>query len=183
MTLSSPSRRRRECRRQQKSSLPFLPVGPGRPEDVDDGVDNPGEVELTGAANLRVTRAGGALPWKLEATTNAVVASGEKLVFTYKNVTSPSTEKDYTFMTVASISPAVPPSPIAAQPAPITIRAVVTAIAIDADDSFFAGESLSGMVTLWGLVPAAANALGDTVIYVCLASSETGSFDADIDYH
>ena len=83
-----------------------VPAGWTRPSrDVDDGVDNPGEVELTGSANLRVTGDGGALPWKLEATTNAVVASGEKLVFTYKNVTSPSTEKDYTFMTVASISP------------------------------------------------------------------------------
>ena len=89
-----------------------VPAGWTRPSrDVDDGVDNPGEVELTGSANLRVTGDGGALPWKLEATTNAVVASGEKLVFTYKNVTAPSTEGSYTFMTVASISPDVPPSP------------------------------------------------------------------------
>ena len=40
---------------------------------------------------------------------------------------------------------------------------MVTAIAIEADDSFFAGESLSGMVTLWGGT-AAANALGDVVV-------------------
>ena len=68
-----------------------VPAGWSRPSpDVNDGIDNPGEVELTGAASLRVTGDGGALPWKLEATTSAVVASGEKLVFTYKNVTSPS---------------------------------------------------------------------------------------------
>ena len=53
---------------------------------------------------------------------------------------------------------------------------MVTAIAIEADDSFFAGESLSGMVTLWGGT-AAANALGDVVVTLS-DDSETGSFTA-----
>ncbi len=152
-----------------------VPAGWTRPsEDVDDGVDNPGEVELTGSASLRVTGDGGALPWKLEATTSAVVESGDTLVFTYKKVTSPSTEGSYTFTTIASISAESIPVPIAAQPTPIIIRSVVDAIAIQADDNFFADESLSGMVTLWSGT-AAANALGDKVIYLS-TSSMTGSF-------
>ena len=152
-----------------------VPAGWTRPsEDVDDGVDNPGEVELTGSASLRVTGDGGALPWKLEATTSAVVESGDTLVFTYKKVTSPSTEGSYTFTTIASISAESIPVPIAAQPTPIIIRSVVDAIAIQADDNFFAGESLSGMVTLWSGT-ATANALGDKVIYLS-TSSMTGSF-------
>ena len=67
---------------------------------------------------------------------------------------------------------------IAAQPTPITIRQTVTAIAIEAEDSFFAGDSLSGMVTLWG-ASGAANAWGEMVIYLS-TSSETGSFGADM---
>ena len=106
-----------------------------------------------------------------------MVESGNTLVFTYKNVTAPSTEGSYTFTTVASISAESTPVPIAAQPTPIIVREVVTAIAIEADDSFFAGESLSGMVTLWGGT-AAANALGDVVVTLS-SDSETGSFTAD----
>ena len=154
-----------------------IPAGWTRPsEDVDDGVDNPGEVELTGSASLQVTGDGGALPWKLEATTSAVVASGDTLVFTYKNVTTPDAEMDYEFTTVASISVESNAVPILVQPS-VTIRAVVTALAIEAEDSFFAGDSLSGMVTLWG-ADAAANALGDVVVTLS-SDSETGSFTAD----
>ena len=126
-----------------------VPAGWTTPNiDNNDGVDGAGEVSLVGSGSLSVT-GGGGQPWQLVATTSAVVASGDTLVFTYKNVTAPSTEGSYTFTTVASISAASIPVPIAAQPTPIIVRAMVTAIAIEADDSFFAGESLSGMVTLW----------------------------------
>ena len=154
-----------------------VPVGWTAPNvDNNDGVDSPGEVSLVGSGSLSVT-GGGGQPWQLVATTSTVVASGDTLVFTYKNVTAPSTEGSYTFTTVASISAESTPVPIAAQPTPIIVREVVTAIAIQADDSFFAGESLSGMVTLWGGT-AAANALGDMVVTLS-SDSETGSFTAD----
>ena len=77
---------------------------------------------------------------------------------------------------MASISATSTPVAITAQQS-VTIRAVVTAIAIEAENSFFAGESLSGMVTLWGGM-AAANALGDVVVTLS-SDSETGSFAAD----
>ena len=154
-----------------------VPVGWTTPNiDNNDGVDGAGEVSLTGSGSLEVT-GGGGQPWMLVATTSAVLASGDTLVFTYKNVTAPSTEGSYTFTTVASISAASTPVPIAAQPTPIIVRSVVTAIAIEADDSFFAGESLSGMVTLWAGT-GAANALGDMVVTLS-SDSETGSFTAD----
>ena len=154
-----------------------VPVGWTEPYiDNIDGVDSPGEVSLVGSGSLSVTGVGGQ-PWQLVATTSTVVESGNTLVFTYKNVTAPSTEGSYTFTTVASISAEGTPVPIAAQPTPIIVREVVTAIAIEADDSFFAGESLSGMVTLWGGT-AAANALGDVVVTLS-SDSETGSFTAD----
>ena len=143
-------------------------------EDVDDGVDNPGEVELTGSATLDVTGDGGALPWKLEATTTAALVRDDTLVFTYKMVTTPSTPGSYDFATSAAASATSDPVPIVQQPSTVIVRAGVTALAIDADDSFFADESLSGMVTLWSGT-AAANALGDKVIYLS-TSSMTGSF-------
>ena len=154
-----------------------VPIGWTAPNaDNNDGVDGAGEVALTGNAGLGVT-GGAGQPWQLVATTNATLESGSTLVFTYKNVTTPSAEMDYEFTTMASISATSTPVAITAQQS-VTIRAVVTAIAIEAEDSFFAGESLSGMVTLWGGM-AAANALGDTVIYLS-TSSETGSFGADM---
>ena len=154
-----------------------VPVGWTAPNvDNNDGVDGAGEVSLTGNAVPNVT-GGGGQPWQLVATTNATLESGSTLVFTYKNVTTPSAEMDYEFTTMASISATSTPVAITAQQS-VTIRAVVTAIAIEAEDSFFAGESLSGMVTLWGGM-AAANALGDVVIYLS-TSSETGSFGADM---
>ena len=153
-----------------------VPVGWTAPNvDNNDGVDGAGEVALTGNARLGVT-GGGGQPWQLVATTNATLESGSTLVFTYKNVTTPSAEMDYEFRTMASISATSTPVAITAQQS-VTIRAVVTAIAIEAEDSFFAGESLSGMVTLWGGM-AAANALGDVVVTLS-SDSETGSFAAD----
>ena len=155
-----------------------VPAGWTRPsEDVDDGVDNAGEVELTGSATLDVTGDGGALPWKLEATTTAALVKDDTLVFTYKMVTTPSTPGSYDFAASAAASATSDPVPIVQQPSTVIVRAVVTAIAIKADDSFFAGESLSGMVTLWSGT-AAANALGDVVVMLS-SDSETGSFTAD----
>ena len=154
-----------------------IPAGWTAPNvDNNDGVDAAGEVTLAGSASLGVT-GGGGQPWQLVATTNATIESGGTLVFTYKNVTAPSMESMYEFITVASISATSTPVPIAAQPR-VIVRTVVTALAIEADDSFFAGDSLSGMVTLWG-ASGAANALGDMVIYLS-TSSETGSFGADM---
>ena len=154
-----------------------VPAGWTAPNvDNNDGVDGAGEVSLTGSAGLQVT-GGGGQPWQLVATTGAVLASGDTLVFTYKSVTAPSTEGSYTFTTVASISAESTTVPIAAQPTPIIVRSMVTAIAIAADASFFAGESVSGMVTLWSGT-SAANALGDVVVTLT-TDSETGSFAAD----
>ena len=159
-----------------------VPAGWSVPgEDNNDGVDAAGEVELSSVpadvADLSVS-GGGAQPWQLVATTSAALANGDTLVFTYKMVTSPSTQGPYDFTTSASVSATSDPVPIVQQPSTIIVRAVVTAIAIKAEDSFFAGDSLSGMVTLWSGT-AAANSLGDTVIYLS-TSSETGSFAADM---
>ena len=89
----------------------------------------------------------------LVATTSAVVASGDTLVFTYKNVTTlraPRVDYDLS-TTVASISAeSIPRGDRRAADVLSLSEQVVTAIAIEADDSFFAGESLSGRVTLWG---------------------------------
>ena len=154
-----------------------VPAGWSAPyEDNNDGVDGAGEVEITGSASVEVTGGGVGQPRMLVATTSAVLESGDTLVFTYKNVTTPSTEKSYPFTTVASISATSTPVAIAAQQS-VIVRTMVDAIAIAADDSFFAGESLSGMVTLWG-GGGAAKALGD--VFVMMSSdSETGSFTAD----
>ena len=114
----------------------------------------PAKYRLSGSAqSFGNRRAGG--PWMLVATTSAVVASGDTLVFTYKNVTAPSTLKWQlrpSRRLLRRFRRRVFLVAIAAQPTPIIVREVVTAIAIEADDSFFAGESLSGMVTLWGAV-------------------------------
>ena len=153
-----------------------IPAGWSAPNvDNNDGVDAAGEVSVTGSASLAVT-GGGGQPWMLVATTNAALESGDMIVFMYKNVTTPSAEMDYEFTTSASISATSSPVPIMDQ-ASVTIRAMVSAIAIEADDSVFAGESLSGMVTLWSGM-SAANALGDTVVMLS-SDSETGSFAAD----
>ena len=55
---------------------------------------------------------------------------------------------------------------------------MVTAIAIDADDSFFAGREPLRYGNAVGLAPAAANALGAMVVTLS-SDSETGSFTAD----
>ena len=158
-----------------------VPAGWSVPsEDNNDGVDGAGEVELSSVpadvADLSVT-GGGGQPWQLVATTSAALANGDTLVFTYKMVTTPSTQGPYDFTTSASVSATSDAVPIVQQPMTVIVRSTVTAIAIAADDSFFAGESLSGMVTLWGGT-AAANALGDVVVTLS-SDSETGSFTAD----
>ena len=159
-----------------------IPAGWSIPgEDNNDGVDREGEVVLSSVpadvADFRVS-GGGAQPWQLVATTDAALATGDTLVFTYKMVTTPSTPKSYDFTTTAAASATSDPIPIVQQPSTIIVRAVVSAIAIKAEDSFFAGDSLSGMVTLWSGT-AAANALGAMDIYLS-TSSETGSFAADM---
>ena len=157
-----------------------VPAGWSIPsEDNNDGVDGEGEVELSSVpanvADLTVT-GGGGQPWQLVATTSGALASGDTLVFTYKMVTAPSRQGPYDFTTSASVSATSDAVPIVQQPTTVIVRATVTAIAIAADDSFFAGESLSGMVTLWGGT-AAANALGPVVVTLS-DDSETGSFTA-----
>ena len=154
-----------------------VPAGWSAPNvDNNDGVDGAGEVAITGSASVEVTGGGVGQPRMLVATTSAVLESGDILVFTYKNVTTPITEGSYQFTTVASISATSTPVAILAQQS-VIVRTMVDAIAIDADDSFFAGESLSGMVTLWG-AGGAAKAL-DNVFVMLSSDSETGSFTAD----
>ena len=157
-----------------------VPAGWSEPrEDNNDGVDGEGEVELgsvpADVADLNVT-GGGGQPWQLVATTSAALANGDTLVFTYKMVTTPSTQGPYDFTTSASVSATSDAVPIVQQPTTVIVRATVSAIAIAADDSFFAGESLSGMVTLWSGT-SAANALGPVVVTLS-DDSETGSFTA-----
>ena len=85
-----------------------VPAGWSEPrEDNNDGVDAAGEVELgsvpADVADLNVT-GGGGQPWQLVATTSAALANGDTLVFTYKMVTTPSTQGPYDFTTSASVS-------------------------------------------------------------------------------
>ena len=68
--------------------------------DNGDGTASPGEVALSGKADLEVT-GGGATPWKLKAKANAALVSGDRLVFTYKSVQAPAAAGSYTFETSA----------------------------------------------------------------------------------
>ena len=116
--------------------------------DNNDGVAQPGEASLTGDADFAVS-GGGGTPWKLTATTNQVLVSGNALVFSYKSVTAPAAEDTYTFMTTASTSAAGKELPVQAQPT-VVVRAPVTAIAIAADPtSVFTDGEIGITVTLW----------------------------------
>ena len=57
--------------------------------DNGDRTASPGEVALSGKADLEVD-GGGATPWKLIAKANAALVAGDKLVFTYKSVQAPA---------------------------------------------------------------------------------------------
>ena len=60
-----------------------IPDGWNPPHHDDgDGISNPGEVKLTGKADLEIS----GQPSKLTATMNAALVAGNKLVFTYKSV-------------------------------------------------------------------------------------------------
>ena len=130
--------------------------------DNNDGVDSAGESSLAGAADF-VVSGGGGTPWGLTATTNAVLESGDTLMFIYKQVTAPSTEATYQFTTMASTSSAGKLLPVQAQPT-IIVRETVTAIAIAADpSSVFTGGEIGLSVTLWAGT-GAGRALGGVVI-------------------
>ena len=150
-----------------------IPVGWSPPsEDNGDTRDDEGEVALTSGAATHEVRGG-----KIVAITNADLAKDDTLVFTYKGVVAQATPGSASFTTEASISTTGTPVAIAQQPAPISVRASVTAIAIMADSSFFAGDDLSGEVTLWAGSSAATAAADMTVMLS--SDSETGSFAAD----
>ena len=146
--------------------------------DNNDGVDAAGEVSLTGMADLSVS-GGGAQPWVLTATTNAVLEAGNTLTFTYKMVTAPAAEATYTFTTNASTSPGATALPLSSQPS-VIVRAPVAAIAVKAEPaSVFVGDDITVTVDLWSEAGELAKALGDVVVMLS-SSSETGSFtDAD----
>ena len=130
--------------------------------DNNDGVDSPGESSLVGAADF-VVSGGGGTPWVLSATTNAILEAGNTLMFTYKQVTAPSTEATYQFTTMASTSSDSKLLPVQAQ-ATIVVREPVTAIALAADSSsVFTGGEIGLSVTLWAGT-AAGRALGGVVI-------------------
>ena len=138
-------------------------------EDNGDTTDDEGEVALTSGAATHEVRGG-----KIVATTNADLVRDDTLVFTYKGVVAQATQGSASFATQASISETGTSVAIAEPAAPITVRASVTDIAIDAETSFFAGDDFSGMVTLWAGT-SEATAAEDKVIYLS-TSSMTGSF-------
>ncbi len=151
-----------------------VPVGWTSPFlDNDDGVDAAGEVDIAGSADLSVS-GGGAQPWVLTATTTAPLDIGNTLTIAYKMVTAPSAEATYTFTTEASVATGGTLLPLSTQPT-VVVRSPVTGLAIEADDEFFADDSLAVTVSLKGADDAAANALGDTVVMLS-SDSETGSF-------
>ena len=130
--------------------------------DNNDGVDSPGESSLAGAADF-VVSGGGGTPWVLTATTNAILESGDTLMFTYKQVTAPSTEATYQLTAMASTSAASKLLPVQSQPT-IVVREPVTAIALTSDpSSVFTGGEIGLSVTLWAGT-AAGRALGGVVI-------------------
>lgn len=151
-----------------------VPVGWSRPNlDNDDGSDAEGEVDVAGSAILKVT-GGGGTPLLLTATTNAPLGIGDTLTISYKMVIAPTVEDTYTFTTEASVASGGTLLPLSTQPS-VVVRAPVNALAIEANDEFFAGDSLAVTVSLKGADDAAANALGDTVVMLS-SDSETGSF-------
>ncbi len=130
--------------------------------DNNDGVDSAGESSLAGAADF-VVSGGGGTPWVLTATTNAILESGDTLMFTYKQVTAPSTEATYQLTTMASTSAEGKLLPVQSQPT-IVVRELVTAIALTSDpSSVFTGGEIGLSVTLWAGT-AAGRALGGVVI-------------------
>ena len=130
--------------------------------DNNDGTDSPGESSLAGAAGF-VVSGGGGTPWVLTATTNAILESGDTLMFTYKQVTAPSTEATYQLTAMASTSSESKLLPVQSQPT-IVVREPVTAIALTADpSSIFTGGEIGLSVTLWAGT-AAGRALGGVVI-------------------
>ena len=130
--------------------------------DNNDGVDSAGESSLAGAADF-VVSGGGGTPWVLTATTNAILESGDTLMFTYKQVTAPSAEATYQLTTEASTSAAGKLLPVQSQPK-IIVREPVTAIAVTSDpSSVFTGGEIGLSVTLWAGT-AAGRALGGVVV-------------------
>ncbi len=132
--------------------------------DNNDGIDDAGEVLLTGSADLGVS-GGGTTPWVLTATVNAVIESGGTLVITYKDVTVPMAEAVYTFTTMASVTADQGLLPVSVQPT-LTVRKSVTAIAMVSDPdpaTVFTGESITLTVSLMAGTEAG-KALGDQVV-------------------
>ena len=144
--------------------------------DNDDGIDDAGEVLLSGSADLGVS-GGGGTPWVLTATTNAVINAGGTLVITYKDVTAPAAEDVYTFMTEASVVSNQGLLPVADQPT-FTVRNAVTAIAMVSDPdpaTVFIGDPITLTVSLWAGTEAG-KALGNQV--VMLSDGDAGgTFD------
>ena len=104
--------------------------------DNNDGTDAAGEVSLAGMADLSVS-GGGTQPWVLTATTNAVLESGNTLTITYKQVTAPTAEGDYTFATTGSTRSASDGGaslPLGVSPK-VTVRELVAGLKLEAMDA------------------------------------------------
>ena len=103
-------------------------------------------------------------PWKITATTNAVIEAGSDVVFAYSTVTAPSTERVDEFTTEVSVQAGGTLLEIADPPS-VTVRESVAAIAIHAmPTSVFVGEDITVTVYLWSMAGELANSLGATEV-------------------
>ena len=118
-------------------------------------------------------------PWKITATTNAVIEAGSDVVFAYSTVTAPSTERVDEFTTEVSIQAGGTLLQIADSPS-VTVRESVAAIAIHAMPmSVFVGEDITVTVDLWSMAGELANSLGETE--VMLSDGDAGGSFSDAD--
>ena len=115
--------------------------------------------------------AGGTTPWVLTATTNAAIDAGGTLVITYKDVTAPTVEDVYTFMTEASVVSNQGLLPVAIQPN-ITVRKAVDGLEIMADKTnVFTDDDITLNISLMsGTEPG--SALGN--LSVALSDGDAG---------
>ena len=148
-------------------------------DDNNDGVDQAGEILLTGSvAGKPWVSGGGGTPWVVTATTNAVLNPGDQITILFKGVTAPATEDVYTFMAEASVVQNQGLLPVANQPT-FTVRKTVTAIAMVSDPdpaTVFIGESITLTVTLWAGTDEG-KALGPQVVMLSDGDDGMGTFD------
>ena len=116
-------------------------------------------------------------PWEVTATTNAVIANGGTLTFTYRAVKAPPTPRVDEFTTKVSIEAGGTLLEVSNSPK-ATVREPVTAIAIEAESEFFSVDGLPLKVTLWG-ASGLAKAYGSMVVELSDGDGGGSFEDAD----